>query len=125
PDLDVRDDPVAPPELDPYFEGTFKLVRHDYVDSTLVSYDRGVYAIPGKAAYVATFSYFARPTETDVAFVWPKGSFVLVGKKLTPDGAAETGIYIAEDVTAGFALHFVKATPEYLADFEQRHARAT
>src|SRR3546814_17574923 len=49
----------------------------------------------------------------------------LVGKKLTPDGTAETGIFIAEDVTAGIALYFVKATPEYLADFEHRHARAT
>src|SRR3546814_3602612 len=44
---------------------------------------------------------------------------------LTPDGTAETGIFIAEDVTAGIALYFVKATPEYLADFERRHARAT
>src|SRR3546814_19518499 len=28
-------------------------------------------------------------------------------------------------VTAGIARSFVKATPEYLADFERRHARAT
>ncbi|HMA16696.1 MAG TPA: hypothetical protein VKP12_18040 [Kiloniellaceae bacterium] len=123
--VDVRDDPVAPPELDPYFEGTFKLIHHDYVGSRLVTYDRGVYAVPRREAYVGTFSYFAQPTETDVAFIWPKGSFVVVGKKLTPDGEAETGIYIAEEATAGFALNFVKATPDYLADFERRHARAT
>src|SRR5690606_39138624 len=66
----------------------------------------------------------AQPTETDVAMVYPKGSFVVVGKKLTPDGAAENGIFIAEEATSGFALNFVKATPGYLADFERRHARA-
>jgi len=123
--VDVRDDPGAPATLDPYFEGTFKLTHHDYVGSDVVTYDRGVYAIPRQAAYVGTFTYFAQPTETDRAFIWPKGSFVVVGKKLTPDGKAEAGIYIAEEATAGFALRFVKATPEYLAAFERRHARAT
>lgn len=122
--IDVRDDPAAPPHLDPYFEGTFKTTHHLYVGRDLVTYDRGVYAIPRREAYVGTFTYFAQPTQTDVAVVYPKGSFVVVGKKLTPGGEAETGIYIAEEATAGFALRFVKATPDYLADFERRHARA-
>jgi hypothetical protein len=123
--IDRRDAPGTPPDLDPYFEGTFKLTHHLYVGRDLVTYDRGVYAVPRTEAYVGTFTYFAQPTETDVAIVYPKGSFVVVGKKLTPDGKAETGIFIAEDVTSGFALHFVKATPAYLADFERRHARAS
>jgi hypothetical protein len=122
--IDRRDAPGTPPDLDPYFEGTFKRTHHLYLGRDLVTYDRGVYAVPRTQAYVGTFTYFAQPTMTDVALVYPKGSFVAVGKKLTPDGKAETGIFIAEDVTSGFALHFVKATPAYLADFERRHARA-
>jgi len=122
--IQVRDDPVAPAALDHYFEGSFKRAHHVYIGEDLVTYDKGVYAMPGQAAYIGTFTYFGQPTQTDVAFVFPKGSFVVVGKKLTPDGKAETGIYIAEDAVAGFALRFVKATPEYLADFERRHARA-
>lgn len=122
--IQVRDDVSAPPQRDHYFEGTFKRTHHVYVGEDVVTYDKGVYAMPGQAAYVGTFNYFGQPTQTDVAFVFPKGSFVVVGKKLTPDGRAETGIYIAEDAVAGFALRFVKATPDYLADFERRHARA-
>lgn len=123
--IQVRDDVIAPADRDPYFEGTFRATRHVYVDQNVVTYDKGVYAVPGKAAYVGTFTYFAQPTQTEVAFIAPKGSFVVVGKKLTPDGEAENGIYIAENAIAGYALHFVKATPEYLTDFERRHARAT
>jgi len=122
--IQVRDDVMAPPERDHYFEGTFKRTHHVYVGEDLVTYDKGVYAMPGQAAYVGTFTYFGEPTQMNVAFVTPKGSFVVVGKKLTSDGKAETGIYIAEDAMAGYALRFVKATPEYLADFERRHARA-
>ncbi|GAB4362099.1 MAG: hypothetical protein Kow00114_17120 [Kiloniellaceae bacterium] len=122
--IQVRDDVSAPPQRDHYFEGTFKRTHHVYVGRDVVTYDKGVYAMPGQAAYVGTFNYFGQPTQTDVAFVFPKSSFVVVGKKLTPDGKAETGIYIAEDAVAGLALRFVKATPEYLADFERRHLRA-
>ncbi|MGD1877268.1 MAG: hypothetical protein ACFB13_07185 [Kiloniellaceae bacterium] len=117
--IQVRDDVMTPSERDPYFEGTFKRTHHAYRNQELVTFDKGVYAIPGQAAYVGSFNYFGAP-----ATLSAMGSFVFVGKKLTPDGKAETGIYISEEVYAGFAMHFVKATPEYLADFERRHSRA-
>ncbi|MEX2630359.1 MAG: hypothetical protein WD341_10515 [Tistlia sp.] len=120
--LHVRDDPAQPPGRDPYFEGDFKRTRHAYLERDLVTYDSGVYAIPGEAAYVGTFSYFGQPTEE-----WethPNGSFVVVGKRLGWDGRSDTGIYIAEQAIAGFGLRFVRATPEYLDQFERRHLAA-
>ncbi|MEQ9609604.1 MAG: hypothetical protein RLN99_18240, partial [Kiloniellaceae bacterium] len=61
--IQVRDDPVAPAERDPYFEGSFKRTHHVYVGEDLVTYDKGVYAMPGQAAYVGTFTYFGQPTQ--------------------------------------------------------------
>src|SRR3546814_18305097 len=57
-------------------------------------YDEGVYAIPGEAAYVGTFTYFGQPTEEWA--ISAKGSFIVVGKRLNWDGTSDTGIYIAE-----------------------------
>src|SRR3546814_21045130 len=51
------------PTRAPSFEGSFKRTYHAYLDSELVTYDEGVYAIPGEAAYVGTFPYFGQPTE--------------------------------------------------------------
>ncbi|MDF1748104.1 MAG: hypothetical protein P1V34_04440, partial [Alphaproteobacteria bacterium] len=120
--IQVRDDPIQPPQRDPYFEGTFKPTTHAYLNRTLITYDEGAYAIPGDAAYVGTFHYFGQPTEDWDPF--PKGSFVVIGKKVKWDGTSENDIYIAEDAIAGFALHFVPATPDYLKQFETRHAAA-
>lgn len=120
--IQVRDDPVQPPDRDPYFEGTFKPIEHAYLNRTLITYDQGAYAIPGDAAYVGNFHYFGQPTEEWDYYT--KGSFVVVGKKINWDGTSEDGIYIAENAVAGFALNFVRATPEYLNQFEQRHAAA-
>jgi len=116
----VRDDLTRPDDLDPYFEGRFKVVHHVYLDRKVATYDKGVYAIPREAAYIGNFDYFP----ADGSDYAPKGSFVLVGRKLLPDGRSETGIYIAEDAIAGFALNFVRATPDYLKDFERRHSQA-
>jgi hypothetical protein len=120
--VQVRDDPLQPAQRDPYFEGTFKPIQHPYLNRTLISYDEGAYAVPGDAVYVGNFHYFGRPTEEWEPF--PKGSFVVIGKRIKADGTSENGIYIAEDAVAGFSLRFVRATPEYLKQFEQRHTAA-
>lgn len=120
--LQTRQGVFGGPEFYPYFEGTWRRIRHPYIDRDIFTYERGVYAVPQTAAYVGTFSYFPQPMEA-----WeqhPKGAIAVVGKKLTPDGKAETGIFIDEKVISGFALTFVKATPQYLQDFERRHVAA-
>lgn len=116
----VRDDILRPDHLDPYYEGTFKVIQHVYLGRNIASYDKGVYAVPREAAYVGNFNYFPQ----DGSEYAPKGTFVMVGRRLLPDGSSETGIYIAENAIAGFALNFVRATPDYLKDFERRHAQA-
>lgn len=116
----VRNDPLMPDDKKPYYEGTFKRIHHVYYGRDVATFDKGVYAVPGKAAYVGNFEYFPM----DSAFAGPTGSFVLVGKKLTPDGTAETGLYLAETVYAGMSLNFIRATPQYLDDFQRRHGQA-
>src|SRR3546814_15473138 len=85
-------------------------------------YDEGVYAIPGEAAYVGTFTYFGQPTEEWA--ISAKGSFIVVGKRLNWDGTSDTGIYIAEQAMVDVPVFFTKATPEYLQRFASRHAAA-
>ncbi len=120
--IEVRDTTGLTPGREPYYEGRFRRVHHAYLDRELVGYDEGVYVVPGEAAYVGTFHYFGQPTED--WFPFAKGSYVVVGRKLSWDGAVEPGIYIAEQATAGVPLHFVRATPAYLERFERQHAAA-
>lgn len=120
--VQVRGEGRSDPTRKPYFEGSFKRTHHAYLDSYLVTYDEGVYAVPGEAAYVGTFNYFGQPTEEWYPFA--KGSFVVVGKRLSWDGKVDTGIYVDEQATAGLPLLFTKATPDYLEQFERRHAAA-
>jgi len=115
----VRNSYGKPENRQPYFEGTFKREYHPFLGQTLVTFDEGVYAIPGEAAYVGTYTYFGEKEDYLV-----KGSFVLVGKKVLWDGTAEDGLFIAEDTYQGQELNLIKATPDYLNQFQQRHAAA-
>ncbi len=135
----VRKSYVKPENRQPYFEGTFKREYHPFLGQTLVTFDEGVYAIPGDAAYIGTFTYFGGSDNVSTGMAGAtggfgnsglaigqatKGSFVLVGKKVLWDGTSEDGIFIAEDTYQGQELNLIKATPDYLNQFQQRHAAA-
>src|SRR3546814_20445961 len=86
-------------------------------------YDEGVYAIPGEAAYVGTFTYFGQPTEEWA--ISAKGSFIVVGKRLNWDGTSDTGFYIAAPALVDVPVSFTKPPPESLHRFESPLAPAS
>lgn len=121
-----REDPMKPSDRFPYFEGVFTRVRHPFLDREIVAYDTGVYAVPGEAAYVGNFTYMPEDDgySGGVKSVLTSGSYVIVGKRIRWDGSSVNGIFIAEDVIPGYSLELLRATPEYLEQFERRHAAA-
>ena len=122
----VRRDMMKPGDRSPYFEGSFTRVHHPFLDREVVAFETGVYAVPGEAAYVGNFTYLPEDggSSGDGRSVVRHGSYVFVGKRIWWDGSSVTGLFIAEDVIPGYSLELLRATPEFLEQFERRHAAA-
>lgn len=128
------------------FDGQMSLVRDTYTNKLALAYDKGTYhSLPAShgfslgsglnqvptafnGQYRGDFKMFLRaPTklERELALTDPAirtGTYVMIGVFVRHDGVRSHGIYAADFVNDRQPLGFIKATPAYLAQLEQRYA---
>lgn len=109
------------------FEGQMEITRNPYTGRTSYTYSRGAYLSRVKEGwpvwfnglYRGDFKYFHNQAAQSAR---PSGTMVMVGSFTRHDGVEDKGIYLVENAAALAPLQFIKATPEYLARVERRHA---
>lgn len=110
------------------FEGQMEVTRNPYTGRTLYTYSRGSYLssvrestpVGFNGLYRGDFKYFHDQAAQSAR---PRGTIVMIGSFTRHDGMQDKGVYVAENAVATVPLHFVKATPDYLARIERRYTQ--